>query len=80
MILLLIVVSVAVREILGRELPNLVKMAKMMVYNVELAKLCYAYPQLKIAGRFGYPLPSILACLVTRLQIVVPGTKNNPLL
>jgi hypothetical protein len=21
-----------------------------------------------------------LACLVTRLQIVVPGTKNNPLL
>jgi hypothetical protein len=42
MILLLIVVSVAVREILGREVANLVKMAKMMVYHVELAELFYA--------------------------------------
>ena len=43
MILLLIVVSVAVREILGREVANLVQMAKIMVYNVELAKHFYAY-------------------------------------
>jgi hypothetical protein len=42
MILLLIVVSVAVREILGREVANLVQMAKIMVYNVELAKHFYA--------------------------------------
>jgi hypothetical protein len=33
----LIVVSAANREILGREEANLVKMGKMMVYNVELA-------------------------------------------
>ena len=38
MILLLIVVSVAVREILGQEVANLVKMSQMMVYNVELAE------------------------------------------
>jgi hypothetical protein len=43
MILLLIVVSAAVREILGREVANLVQMGKIMVYNVELAKLFYAY-------------------------------------
>ena len=43
MILLLIVVSAAVREILGREMANLVQMAKIMVYNVELAKLFYVY-------------------------------------
>ena len=41
MILLLIVVSVAVREILGREVTNLGQMAKIMVYNVELAELFY---------------------------------------
>ena len=38
---LLIVVSAAVREILGREVANLVQMAKIMVYNVELAELFY---------------------------------------
>ena len=43
MIFLLIVVSVDVREILGREVANLIKKAKMMVYNVELAKLHYVY-------------------------------------
>ena len=40
---LLIFVSVAVREILDREVANLVQMAKIMVYNVELAKHFYAY-------------------------------------
>ena len=37
MVVLLIVVSAANREILSREEANLVKMGKMMVYNVELA-------------------------------------------
>ena len=41
MILLLIVVSVAVREISGREVANLGQIAKIMVYNVELAELFY---------------------------------------
>ena len=39
MILLLMVVSVAVREILGREVANLVQKVKILVYNVELAEL-----------------------------------------
>ena len=41
MILLLIVISVAVREILGREVANLGQMAKITVYNVELTELFY---------------------------------------
>jgi hypothetical protein len=36
LVVLLIVVSAANQEILGREEANLVKMGKMVVYNVEL--------------------------------------------
>ncbi len=36
-------VSLAVREIMGRQVGNLVQMAKIMVYNVELDKMLYAY-------------------------------------
>ena len=37
-----------------------------------------AIPQLKIAARYGYPVPPILAYLVTRQEIRVPGTYNGP--